>query len=177
MARGLSLPSSNQQRTQIQRPREHRQSAVRIHGPLLLRSIPAEFDAVLIRIAQIQRLADSVVRRAVEGDAGGLKTSQGIAQILALRIEDGCVQEAGGARGGWAAVEAFPGIQADVMMIAARRNEGRLRAEALHQREAEHAAIERQRTLQIRDLEMDMADAGSGGDGGGHGGDSWRAVD
>lgn len=131
----------------------------------------------MIRIAQIQGLADSVVRRAIEGDAGGLKTSQGVAQILALRVEDGRVEEAGGARGGWTAAEAFPGVQADVMMIAARRDEGRLRAEALHQREAEHAAIERQRTLQIRDLEMDMADAGSGGDGGGHGGDSWRAVD
>ena len=59
---------------------------------------------------------------------------------------------------------AFPGIQADVVMIAAGRDEGRLVAAPLHQFKAEHAAIKAERTLEIGDLEVDVADARAGGD-------------
>ena len=49
--------------------------------------------------------------------------------------------EAGGA--GWRrpAAPAFPGVEPDMMVIAARRHEGRIAAIGLHQLEAEHAAI------------------------------------
>ena len=47
-----------------------------------------------------------------------------------------------------------------MVMIVARRDERGLRAVARDQRKAEHAAIERQRPLDIGDFEMDMADAG-----------------
>jgi|GEM_PF-4357387 len=113
------LSSSNQQGLQIQRPREHRQSAIRIHWPLVLRPIPIQLDAILIRIAQIQRLAHLMIRRAVERDACGFEPSQGISRIRTLRVEDRRVEKPGGARGGWLAAEAFPGVQTDVVMIAA----------------------------------------------------------
>jgi hypothetical protein len=48
------------------------------------------------------------------------------------------------------------------MVIAASRDKCRLRPPALHQLEAEHAAIEFQRALDIGNLEMDMADASAG---------------
>jgi len=48
-----------------------------------------------------------------------------------------------------------------VMVIAACRQECRLLAIALLQLEAEHAAIERQRSVEVRNFEMDMADAQS----------------
>ena len=48
--------------------REHRQRAIRRARPLFLRPVPIEFDAVLVGIAQIKRLADAVVAGAVELD-------------------------------------------------------------------------------------------------------------
>ena len=51
------------------------------------------------------------------------------------------------------------------MVIAARRNERRTGAHPLHHLEAEHAAIEAERALEIGDLEMDMPDPGAGNDG------------
>ena len=47
-----------------------------------------------------------------------------------------------------------------MVVVVARRDESRLGAIARDQRETEHAAIERQRPFDIRDLEMDVADAG-----------------
>ena len=63
----LPLP---QQILEIQPLREHRQRAVRRARPFFLRPVPIEFDAVLVGIAQIKRLADAVVAGAVELDAG-----------------------------------------------------------------------------------------------------------
>jgi hypothetical protein len=45
-----------------------------------------------------------------------------------------------------------------VVVIAPGRHEGRLGAVALHQLKAEHAAIEGERALEIRHLEVNMAD-------------------
>ena len=72
--------------------------------------------------------------------------------------------EPGSARRWWTAAAAFPGIEADVMVIAAGGNKCRLRPLALHQLEAEHAAIKVKRVIDIGDLEMDMADANAGVD-------------
>jgi hypothetical protein len=60
-------------------------------------------------------------------------------------------------------------------MISTRRYEGGLAAEALHQLEAEHATIEVERTLQIGDLQVDMADPDTTIDG--RRGDRRRARD
>ena len=51
------------------------------------------------------------------------------------------------------------------MVIAAGRNERRAVAHPLHHLEAEHAAIEAERAIEIGDLEMDMPDPGAGYDG------------
>src|SRR6476661_6890160 len=63
------------------------------------------------------------------------------------------------------AILAFPGIQPDVMMIAAGRNKRRARGQALHQLEPQHAAIKSQRAIEIGHLEMNMPDAGARDDG------------
>src|SRR5947209_12287037 len=60
---------------------------------------------------------------------------------------------------------AFPGIQADMMMVSACRNKGRLRSIALHQFEAKDSAVEVKRTLQLGDLQMNMTNTHSGIDG------------
>ncbi len=64
---------------------------------------------------------------------------------------------------------ALPGIEPDVMMIAAGGDEGRLLRQALRQLETQHAAIEAERAIEIGHFEMDMADADAGIDrSGGH---------
>jgi hypothetical protein len=44
------------------------------------------------------------------------------------------------------------------MMITARRNERRLRAEPLHQFEAQHVAVKFQRAVEIGHFQMDVPD-------------------
>src|SRR5436305_7554162 len=59
---------------------------------------------------------------------------------------------------------AFPGVEPDMMVIAAGRNERRAVAHPLHHLEAEHAAVEPQRPIEIGDLEMHMPDPRTGDD-------------
>jgi len=49
---------------------------------------------------------------------------------------------------------AFPGVQPDVMMITARRNERRAGTEPLLQFKAQHAAIKFQRAFEVGDFQM-----------------------
>src|SRR5439155_9700287 len=83
---------------------------------------------------------------------------QRIGERRARRIEDREVIEAGGAGRRRRSAKALPGIERDVMMIAAGRYERGRIAAALRELEAEHAAIEAQRPFEIRDLQMHMAD-------------------
>ena len=69
--------------------------------------------------------------------------------------------EPGGPRRRGRAALTLPGVEPDVVVVAARRDERRAGA-ALGELEAEHAAVEAQRALQIGDLEMDVADARPG---------------
>ena len=80
-----------------------------------------------------------------------------------------------GSRRGRRAAEALPGVQPDVVMVTARRNEGCLvTVPPLGQLKAENAAVEPQRPFQVSHLEVDVTDADLGVDGassvvGGHG--------
>ena len=55
---------------QIKPLRGHGERAVGVARPFLLRAVAVELDAVPVRIAQIERLADAVVAGPVERDAG-----------------------------------------------------------------------------------------------------------
>ena len=68
-------------------------------------------------------------------------------------IESGCT----GWR--WLAAGGLPRIKPDVVMITTGGDKCCTRAETLHEREPEHAAIKFQRPLNIRDLEMNMPNA------------------
>src|SRR5581483_4563023 len=148
---------------EIEPPGAHAQMPVGRHRPQLARAVPIELDTVLIVVAQIERLADPVVAGAVEGNAGRDEPAQRVAQRGPRRIEDGKVVEAGGAGRRRRAAEALPGVEADVVMISAGRNERGLAPAPLHQLEAEDAAIERQRALEVRHLEVHVTDAGTVG--------------
>jgi hypothetical protein len=91
--------------------------------------------------------------------------AHGVGEIGAGGIEDRKVIEPGRPRRRGRAAGALPAVEADMMMIAARRDERRVAPVALGQREAEHADIEVQDPPEIGDFQMDMADTGAGGDG------------
>ena len=57
-----------------------------------------------------------------------------------------------------------PGVQADVMVVAAGGDEGRFIAQPLLQLEAEHAAVEVERAVDVRHFEVDVADVDAGVD-------------
>ena len=58
-----------QQSHQIEPVGEHRKVAVGRARPFLARPVPIQFDAVLVGVAQVKRLADSVVAGAVQNNA------------------------------------------------------------------------------------------------------------
>ncbi len=68
------------------------------NDPCFARLVPIKFEAILIRIAQIQGLTDSVVARTGQLDAGRHDAVQRICQSGARRIEDRGVEKTGGAR-------------------------------------------------------------------------------
>src|SRR6266516_6424111 len=85
-------------------------------------------------------------------------------QIFARRIVDGEVVQASCARGGRLPVLALPGVEADVVVIAACGEEGGA-PQIEEQVEAQVVAIETDCALQIGDLEVNVSDAGLGWDG------------
>ena len=62
------------------------------------------------------------------------------------------MEEAGGAWRWRRAAPALPGVETNMMVIAAGRDEGGLLTVALFQLEAEHAAVEGERAVEVGDL-------------------------
>src|SRR5258708_4072091 len=82
-----------QQAVEVEPKGEHRQLASGHPGPGLRRSIPVEFHAILVRVAQVERLADAVIARPVGRDTFGDETPEGVGEGPAGGIEDGDVME------------------------------------------------------------------------------------
>src|SRR5260370_26455178 len=108
-------------------------------------------------MAEIERLGDPVIARAVQRDSSREQSFQGGGQRSSRGVKDRQMVETGAAARRRRTATALPGIEADMVVIAAGRNEGCLAATALGQRESEHAAVEGQRPVEIRDLEVDVA--------------------
>ena len=102
-----------------------------------------------------------MVARAVERHRRVAQPSQRVAERRAVRVADGEVVETGRARRRWTAALALPGIQPDVVVVPAGTQEGGRRSHPLRQLEPKDAGIERERAIQIRNLEMDVPDVRS----------------
>src|SRR5580704_11246787 len=137
----------------------HGEIAFDVVGPEVARAIPVEFDAVVVGVAEIDGFANAVVGGAFEGNFCGEDAAKGGGEFRARGVDDGGVVEAGGARWRRVAGETFPGVQADVMVIAAGGEERGGVAHALHNLQAEHAGVELDGALEVADLEVDVADA------------------
>jgi hypothetical protein len=110
----------------------------------------------MVGVTEIERFADAVIARAVEGNAMLREAAEGIAEGSARRIPDGQVIQPGGARCRGAA-SAVPGVEPDVVVIPAGAQEGGA-GHPLGDLEAEHAAVERNRPIEIRHFEVHVPD-------------------
>jgi hypothetical protein len=102
----------------------------------------------------------AVVGSAVQRDTGTQHAPQAVCKFAPSGIENRQVIESGRTRRRSLAAEAFPGVQADVMVIPTRSQKSRAIADALRNSEAEDIAIKCERTLKIRHLQVDMTDTG-----------------
>jgi len=137
-------------------------------GPLGGGEVAVELEAVAVGVFEVEGLADAVVGGAGEGDAGVAEAAEGVGEGGSVGVEDREVVEAGGAGGRRPTAPALPGVQADVVVVAAagRGEEDGLGAHALDDVEAEDAVVEGEGAFEVGDAEVDVADA----DGAGHGG-------
>ena len=138
-----------EQVVEIERTREHFHATGSRARPLFARAIPIQFDAVFVWIAEIERFAHAVVGRAVERDTRPDQALKRVSQLRAGWIENREMIESSGAWRRRRPAETLPRIQADMVMIPARRNECRPSAVTLGELETEDAAVESQGALQI----------------------------
>ena len=103
-----------------------------------------------------------MIRRAIERDARCREPPQCVPQLRPRRILDRHVIQPRRARRRCPPAGTLPGFQPEVMMIPAGRKKRCLSPDPLRHLKPEHIPIERQRPLQIRHLQMPMADADCG---------------
>ena len=103
-----------------------------------------------------------MVGGAGERNSGVDHPSHGRRESLAIGEEDGEVVQPGGARRGSRGPAACPGVEADVVMIAAGREEHGIGAVPRCHLEAQNVPIECERAVEIGYGQMHVADAGLG---------------
>jgi hypothetical protein len=152
------LARLRQQRLEVERRVVHRDLPVLGARPLLTWAVAVELDPISIRVAQVDRLADSVIGCTTDRDARIPEAAERIAQRRSIRIADRNVVEARRPRWRRGAAAALPGVDAEMMVIAAGAEERRLVADAQDEVEPEHVAVEAERPVDVRDFQMDVPD-------------------
>src|SRR5207249_1671348 len=74
---------------QIERPSVHRDLAVRRARPLLPWPIPIKFDAIVVGIAQVKRLTDAMIARAVERNPRRDQATKRVGEFGSCWVENG----------------------------------------------------------------------------------------
>jgi hypothetical protein len=103
----------------------------------------------VVGIVEIDCLVGAVVGGAVDGPAVVQQALQGNGQVTALRVVYGEVVEPGRAAGRRRTARALPRVQSNVVVVAARREEGRLVAEAHQEVKAHQVPVEPDGALQV----------------------------
>ena len=117
-----------------------------------------EHHRVAVGVGHVQRLRDAMVRGTFKPVASLQDALQGIGQVGAFRVDDGQVEQPRGAGRGRLAALALPGIQPDVVMVVAGGHEGGLVAVLLLEAEPQHADIKADGAVEVRHLEVNVAD-------------------
>ena len=157
-----------QECVQVKRMREHGEFASGCPRPEVLGAVKIKLDPVRVRVAQIESFADAMVRSAFEWDLRCVEAAECIGQRGARGIEDRDVVEAGGVRGWRRCTQALPGVETDVMVIAASAEKRGGPSHALRHLKTENAVIEVDGAIEVGDFEVNVADARERVDGSGH---------
>src|SRR3712207_4112405 len=126
----------------VKRPGDHRELAFSVARPLVLGTVRGKLHAVAVRVAQVERLRDAVIRGPVYGVLGVQEPAEGQREVPTLRVEDGEGEKPGRVPRGRGYVRAVPRVQADVVVVAAGGEEHRLVAVPLGDLEPEDVPIE-----------------------------------
>jgi hypothetical protein len=102
----------------------HDEFAGRRSGPFGFWAIPVELYSVLVGVAEVEGLAYAVVGGSVERNFVLHEGLEGSAEVGSRGVDDGEVVEASRVRWRRNAVATLPGVEADVVMIAAGGDEG-----------------------------------------------------
>lgn len=129
--------------------RGHGKFTFRREGPFFTWPVPVKFNAVVVRIPQIKRLADAVVGRAFQWNVGSHQPAKRISESCACRIENRRVIKAGGSARRRRPAQTLPRVETEVVVISASGNEGGLASETLHELETEDAAVEVEGPLEL----------------------------
>src|SRR3954454_14566818 len=97
--------------------------ALGVAWPLLRRAVPAQLEVVAVGVGDVDRLVRAVVGRLAQRPVDRLQTPQRVGQGGAARGADGDVMQAGHAGGLRASPGGLPGVEAEVVVIAARGEE------------------------------------------------------
>ena len=143
------------QRLEIERVGDHGQLAA-AHWPRIARPVAVDLDAVAVRVAEIQRLADAVVARAAERVAPSGEGCERAAERRAAGHQDGEVVQPGGALR----------LGASAWQLGQRQQRPRRRPERralvgmLAQLHPRDLGVEPQRARQIGHRQRHMSDMG-----------------
>jgi hypothetical protein len=139
-AGGVAL-GLGRQRLEVERQGAHLDLLARIgRRPGVARTVAVELDAERVGIVEVERLGDEVVAGPGEGRALVGDAQQRGAELAARRVQEGCVEEPGGALGRRAGLVAL----AQGQQVADRRTDGGL--------------VERAAARDVGDAQLDAAD-------------------
>src|SRR6185503_11690124 len=93
--------------------------------PLIPRSVAIQFNAIAVRIAQVDGFADAVIGRAFDGHAVIEQALESARQLEAVRIKNREVIKPGASGRRRRGAFASPGVQCYLKMLATRREKDR----------------------------------------------------
>jgi eukaryotic-like serine/threonine-protein kinase len=143
---------------QIQPARIYCQSALRSPRPEIWRPVPIQLHAVVIRISEIERLADAVITGTIQRNASAYKFAERVRQVRSCREQDREVIEPGDSTRR-RCPQRFPICSDRCDGDTARRNECGTVAITLQQLKAEYSTIETEGSLQVNHFQVYMIDS------------------
>src|SRR5205807_8709307 len=112
---------------QVQLPAGPAEVPICAKRQLLDRAVPAQLEAIVLRVTEVARLVGAVVVEAVEEPAGPGQPPEGVTQRGTGRVADRDVVEPGSPRRCRLPALRLPGVESQVVVVAARRQEDRVR--------------------------------------------------
>ena len=123
--------------------------------PHLARAVPVDLDSVLVRIGQVERLADEMIREPDEGDSVADGVRQPAREVDAFGHEQGEVVEPG-----MAACRLRSGLLDQAQQLTPTGPERRRAAVAIKYIQADGANVVVDRAVEVRDRQVHRADRG-----------------